>query len=391
MLRQVACWSRLSKGLEKQRTPCRSITTQEIETEFKSNIKYYQKLNQRQEWIQVGLTESSGRGLFAKKDIEEGEIILAEKPIVAAAHGANEEVNHCWSCFRPLFPTNLIPTDDGVKRHLKSLSDPQKEGLKQQILGDLGIRPMNKPLSHETHSRSVQFCSPKCSNDARINQRVLLHTSPSRFVELENWLFDLPLNERQLSIMNLMVRLIGLASTDPGFVTHNLNRYVNQDAPVSKVFPDKQQQQEMYGKLLEMFPESKQAFPTVQSLVDLECLIGMNSFAVTTSPISVALRMPGGKDMQMQVIKDQAHAVKITAMYETGSFANHSCDPNVGLRSPSVTSEVLWVAFKPIRKGEEILCSYIPTDLSTAERKEILLRSYGFECKCPRCSSSPNH
>ena len=261
-------------------------------------------------------------------------------------------------------------------------------------------------------------------------------------MELENWLFDLPLSERQLSIMNLMVRLIGLASTDPGFVTHNLNRYINQEIPVSKVFPDKQQQQEMYGKLLEMFPESKQGmFHLTFSILSEKFLVVFVYRSIPDRAITRGPRMfdwneficcdnianiRGAKDARRQRHADAGDQrsssrrqyptapslfplfnsqsihiclhlhtpilfpTEITAMYETGSFANHSCDPNVGLRSPSVTSEVLWVAFKPIRKGEEILCSYIPTDLSTADRKEILLRSYGFECKCSRCSS-PNH
>jgi hypothetical protein len=56
-----------------------------------------------------------------------------------------------------------------------------------------------------------------------------------------------------------MVRIVGLASTDAGFVSHNLNRYVTAAPQTkSKVFPDKGQQEEVYGKLLQMFPESKQ-------------------------------------------------------------------------------------------------------------------------------------
>lgn len=84
--------------------------------------------------------------------------------------------------------------------------------------------------------------------------------------------------------------------------------------------------------------------------------------------------------------------VKGHALYRIGSFMNHSCDPNVGMVSPSFTSAAQWTCIKPISKGAELLDSYIPLQgdptQSKKDRQHILNLHYKFNCHCSLCVQS---
>jgi SET domain-containing protein len=66
---------------------------------------------------------------------------------------------------------------------------------------------------------------------------------------------------------------------------------------------------------------------------------------------------------------------------------NHSCEPNVGLRAPRPSNEVAWLTLNHVQEGEELLISYIPTDMAFLERQNALKSGYGFECGCPKCAA----
>jgi SET domain-containing protein len=66
-----------------------------------------------------------------------------------------------------------------------------------------------------------------------------------------------------------------------------------------------------------------------------------------------------------------------------GTKMNHSCSPNV--RYYRSGNKMIFETTKDIQANEEIFDSYIPTILSREERKEMLLRRYGFDCNCNNC------
>ncbi|KAI0137104.1 hypothetical protein BJ170DRAFT_44026 [Xylariales sp. AK1849] len=63
--------------------------------------------------------------------------------------------------------------------------------------------------------------------------------------------------------------------------------------------------------------------------------------------------------------------------------ANHSCGPNVALvfNQPAV----LLRALKPIKKGEEIFLKYIDVTNPLSVRQEELKETYHFSCQCSKC------
>ena len=69
------------------------------------------------------------------------------------------------------------------------------------------------------------------------------------------------------------------------------------------------------------------------------------------------------------------------------SVANHSCDPNcmIVCDGPSVYLRSL----KPIKKGDELLISYFPTDNPYWRRQQLLKEKYFFDCRCTKCTLGP--
>jgi hypothetical protein len=67
----------------------------------------------------------------------------------------------------------------------------------------------------------------------------------------------------------------------------------------------------------------------------------------------------------------------------TATRLNHSCDPNVAYHREG--NHMIFKTKHLIKAGEELFDSYISTNMGKGERKEALLRRYGFDCQCCRC------
>lgn len=80
-------------------------------------------------------------------------------------------------------------------------------------------------------------------------------------------------------------------------------------------------------------------------------------------------------------------------MSPTVALINHSCSPNAVVVFPTFangsTKRYMKVqAIRPIRKGEEVLTSYVDCAMPARLRKEQLRTTYKFECDCKLCESS---
>lgn len=68
-------------------------------------------------------------------------------------------------------------------------------------------------------------------------------------------------------------------------------------------------------------------------------------------------------------------------------YINHSCIPC--LNTFLIDGYVIGVAFRPIRKGEQVFKCYFDiglTKMSFDKRQQYLLKHYRFQCKCERCT-----
>lgn len=78
-----------------------------------------------------------------------------------------------------------------------------------------------------------------------------------------------------------------------------------------------------------------------------------------------------------------------SALFETASFFNHSCSPNVELATDFEHEDDGLFTFRTLRAvqpDEELCVAYVDPALPDAERKQHLKWAYGFDCDCPRCA-----
>lgn len=75
-----------------------------------------------------------------------------------------------------------------------------------------------------------------------------------------------------------------------------------------------------------------------------------------------------------------------TGFYAVQSTINHSCIPNAkAVCLPNSQLEVL--ALSSLPAGAEVLLSYIDEEGAGREERQVMLRDYGFVCKCERCEA----
>ncbi|KAG6848501.1 hypothetical protein H0H93_016502 [Arthromyces matolae] len=133
-----------------------------------------------------------------------------------------------------------------------------------------------------------------------------------------------------------------------------------------------------YEKILEicvgrMLPQAREAF------FDL-----YNSHTEDGSgPIFGRIRT-NGIEIRIGEDRDEVHSGTFIA----ASRINHSCIPNVTHRFEQSSFSLRLRAVRPIKAGEELFISYAHTN-ATKEKRQLELRSYGFQCTCAACSD-PN-
>ncbi|RVD88571.1 uncharacterized protein DFL_002751 [Arthrobotrys flagrans] len=82
------------------------------------------------------------------------------------------------------------------------------------------------------------------------------------------------------------------------------------------------------------------------------------------------------------------HGSHVGGIYLTICLINHSCLPNTHHSwNDNLSRETIHVT-RPIKSGEEITISYTPEGLSKPRQRK-LKESFGFDCKCPLCTSPP--
>lgn len=81
----------------------------------------------------------------------------------------------------------------------------------------------------------------------------------------------------------------------------------------------------------------------------------------------------------------EENLLKITEIAVMACFFNHSCAPN--LFHHVIDNQVILIAIRPIRKGEQLFISYLgdKTDDATDFRQQFLMENFEFQCHCDKC------
>ncbi|KAI3523228.1 hypothetical protein L1887_01286 [Cichorium endivia] len=281
--------------------------------------------------IQVLLTESAGRGVFATRNIESGELIHTAKPVVS--HPTLSSIDRvCYFCLK------------------------------------------NTPHGSDFQEQKVLFCSEECREQAKGFYQVEKEADWSAFVShCRTRALKYPFLAKRLACMVISGTISAntLDILQPTLLSPEMISQMEEEFGLLK------------GALEASGMTSEQlTFLTIEWYTGVLARIRINAFRI---------ELAGGtsyEDLLASAIASvESEASVGNAVYLLPSFYNHDCDPNTHIVWVENVDARL-KALRDIEKGEELRICYIDASMDRDARQNILSSGFGFECRCPRCLSN---
>jgi hypothetical protein len=302
-------------------------------------------------------------GVFAKEDLQPGELILDELSFLTATNRIND--TFCDACSASL-----------------TMSAEQNPMPCQECLETI-------------------FCSPSCAESARLSYHAVLCDADVSSLAKE----DVPPTEAADALYFLLVaRAIAMAETRRlhpldldevkwiwgDFVSFQHDTTLASPAPFLDPYNGQQKTLPFSFKYHVLMPlhllEKLDINPFTAS--------NYNTWVINT----LFAKFRGVASARQSLVGDGRP--EVAAVHPLWCLANHSCDPNVkwewqgGMRFWTRSKEELvkWGTpeksksdWNGIKAGEEILSHYCDVDLHVRERREWAAGALGGLCQCPRC------
>lgn len=272
--------------------------------------------------IQVSLSDTVGRAVYATRSIPTGDLIHTAEPAVCHPSPSSPHPV-CYSCLA----------------RLPNLSSP--------------------------------FCSHRC----------LTHTQEYYNVEMKaNWMdFNNYCRNRGLKFPFLVKRLAcmiisGVARSDSLDILQPANLTPEMILEMEEGF---NLLRNAFTKAL--IADEQIAFLTKQWYISVLARIRINAFRIE-------LAGGGSYEdlLSSAFASVEAEAAVGNAVYILPSFYNHDCDPNAHIIWIDNAVAKL-KTLRDIDEGEELRICYIDASLDRDARRELLFQGFGFQCNCSRC------
>ncbi|KAL8245399.1 hypothetical protein R6Q59_011657 [Mikania micrantha] len=280
--------------------------------------------------IQVLLTESAGRGVFATRSIEPGELIHTAKPVVS--HPLISSIDKvCYFCFK------------------------------------------NTPKRSDIQAQKVLFCSEECREQAKGFYEVEKEADWSDFVaHCGTRGLKYPFLAKRLACMVIS----GVISADildilqPARLSAEMISQMGEELCLLRVA--------LEGSGLK---DEQLTFLNIEWYAGVLARIRINAFRIE-------LAGKGYEDLlALAAASVESEAAVGNAVYMLPSFYNHDCDPNTHIVWVE-NVEARLKALREIEAGEELKICYIDASMDRDARQNLLSNGFGFECNCARCLSN---
>ncbi|XP_071710772.1 histone-lysine N-methyltransferase ATXR4-like [Rutidosis leptorrhynchoides] len=279
--------------------------------------------------IQVLLTESAGRGVFATRNIQPGELIHTAQPLIS--HPLLSSIHKvCYFCLKN------IPKDSKFQTH------------------------------------DVLFCSEHCREQAKGFYQVEKEADWSAFVaHCQDMGLNYPFLAKRLACMVIS----GATSTN------SLDILQPERLSDERISHMKNEVGLLRGALEDSGVTDEQLrFLTFEWYTGVLARIRINAFRI---------ELAGGCYEDLHALAAalvESEAGVGNAVYILPSFYNHDCDPNTHIIWVE-NVEARLKALREIKAGEELRICYIDASMDRDARQDILSYGFGFDCHCPRCIS----
>ncbi|XP_042326120.1 SET and MYND domain-containing protein 5 isoform X2 [Sceloporus undulatus] len=334
------------------------------------------------------ISSAKGKGLFATRNIQKGETIFVEKPVVAAQFlwNALYKYRACDHCLRA-----LETAEENAQRLLgrfQVLPHPEQCGIR-------------KDLHQHCPSCQVTYCSAECRQAAWEQYHQVLCLGPSGqdpnhpLNKLqEAWRnIHYPPETSSIMLMARMVATIKQAKDKDWWIklfAQFCSKTANEEEEiVHKLLGDKFKGQLEVLRVLfteALYDDHVGRWFSPEGFRSLFALVGTNGQGIGTSSLSQwvhacdALELPPREREQLDAFIDQ--------LYKDIEKGNHSCIPNAETSFPENNFLLHLTALEDIRPGEEICISYLDCcqrERSRHSRHKTLRENYLFVCSCPKC------
>lgn len=131
---------------------------------------------------------------------------------------------------------------------------------------------------------------------------------------------------------------------------------------------------------------SSELLPCCYADVDSSTTVQLSWYVDATDMLAVNLTSVDTGTVEAAAVDAEAPPRPGAALMSGGTFFNHSCEPNLVMRSSmaDMGGAVAFYAKRDIAAGTELTIAY--TNDAPLELRQMQLRAqYGFECKCSKC------
>jgi hypothetical protein len=381
-----------------------------------------------------------GRGLFAARDLAEGEVIFTELPLVGMQHLSNaESIETCAMCMRHVGELeaqvrNLMDSD-AARQSIPLAMPCREEGFRPcpppyRCRGGCGVAFCGVACEDRAWSEwHALLCAPRPdgagaamsdggSTPALVDSACIAQLEAFRAHAIDtNEIFLLAARVAATAALSFLSLGSWEAAWAPFADLHQplwweAVAFSAEDIEADGEEAARAQMREVLAESWTLLrvalctgqPPALQALPIFQSAELYAHIVGMfernNCSMLVASPVEdYFLHIDALPDGPAKQAIEAVTAPVLDALGEryalpaegAGVFwlqavLNHACVPNVGFvkRDEDVDGRVVLTANRPIRAGEELVHSYIdegqPLDARTEE-----LRNYGFVCDCQLC------
>lgn len=351
---------------------------------------------------------SIGKGLFALRDFNVGDVIFEERPLVCCQFLWNSAYGYlaCDFCMRP-----LETAEENVRR-LCADSDitlPYPECCQT-----------DKPSVVDCSHCDASYCCEACRQAAWLQyHQVLCRRSFTRNTDhpidlLQEAWKSMHYPPESACIMLVARILASVIQADDKQGAVNLfmqfcHRTVNEQQEIAHGMLGEKFQSQL-DQLLQLmwralYSEHVQHWLTPDGFRSLMALVATNGQGVGTSPLAVWVRNASNLHLSSQqrseldtFIDDLYDKLdkevgtflnnEGSALYPLQSSCNHSCSPNAMSDFPYSDFRLVMSATRAISAGEQILVSYLDEcalQRSRHSRSKVLRENYLFDCRCERC------
>lgn len=350
--------------------------------------------------IELRYTKELGKGLYATRFINAGELLFEDVPVVASPNLYAESCCSCCShCSR-----SLLSWQEFFVKNLNRLPTSAKEAAAKHW--------PKIELFECSKCQREKYCSEKCREMAWKEYHCwLCPSSNPATTELYDFC-SAPFDKSKWPVMlspMLMARL--LASIHVG--AHRLAKELGLSAPTLEFYDIAAQPFQYFfypedatiaDDVIDVYLMMRKIFHSNEFLftrkefdkIFFKMTCNSQQFGHSIDAISVYTQFIGNigkaEDGALSTLRpylgEPVNGGTFAGLFPLQSCLNHSCDGNVGVVAAQITPNKSGVevrAGRTIRPGEELTHIYVPPSFPRKERRNRLFNAYHFMCECQRC------